>query len=43
MVAALVNTPNQSAGEIVREMSEDAYKILKGASRFVGGKGEARL
>lgn len=35
-VAALVNKPNQFAGEIVDEIVGEAYEILKGAARFVG-------
>lgn len=34
--SALVNTPNQSAGEIVDEIVGEAYDILKGAAKFVG-------
>ena len=37
VVAGLVNKPNQSAAEIVEEMSGEAYALLKGASRYVGG------
>jgi NAD(P)H-dependent flavin oxidoreductase YrpB (nitropropane dioxygenase family) len=37
VVAGLVNTPNQSAGDIVEEMVTQATALLKGASRYVGG------
>ena len=37
VVAALVNTPNQSAKQIVDDMSNEAYKLLSGASRYVSG------
>ena len=36
VVAGLVNKPNQTAAEIVEEMSGEAYALLKGASRYVG-------
>lgn len=32
--SAMVNKPNQSAGEIVLEMVMEAYSLLKGADRF---------
>jgi hypothetical protein len=35
MVAGLVNTPNQSAGEIVREIVDVAAALLRGAGGFV--------
>jgi len=35
MVAGLVNKPNQSAGEIVREIVEEAAVLLKGAGGYV--------
>jgi NAD(P)H-dependent flavin oxidoreductase YrpB (nitropropane dioxygenase family) len=38
VVAALVNTRGQSAKEIVDEMTGEAYALLKGASRYVGGQ-----
>jgi NAD(P)H-dependent flavin oxidoreductase YrpB (nitropropane dioxygenase family) len=38
VVAALVNKPGQSAAEIVEEMSSQAYSILRGASKLVGGQ-----
>lgn len=37
VVAALVNKKDQSAGEIVEEMATEAYELLRGATRFVGG------
>ena len=37
VVAGLVNKPNQSAAEIVEEMSNEAYSLLKGANRYVSG------
>jgi hypothetical protein len=36
-VAGLVTKLNQPAGEIVKEMSAEAYQILNGASRFTQG------
>ena len=37
VVAGLVNKPDQTAAEIVEEMSSEAYALLKGASRYVSG------
>jgi len=36
IVAGRVNTPNQSAAEIVAEMMAEAIEVLRGASKFVG-------
>ncbi|KIW48774.1 uncharacterized protein PV06_01339 [Exophiala oligosperma] len=35
VVSALVNTPNQTAAEIVKEMMDQAVKVLNGASNLV--------
>lgn len=34
-VSALINTPNQTAGEIMDEIVTEAYGLLKGANKFV--------
>lgn len=36
-VAGMVNKVDQPAGEIVKEIAEEAYQLLKGASSLVGG------
>lgn len=41
VVAGLVNKPNQSAEEIVKEIVSEAAEILSNAGRFVDAK--ARL
>jgi NAD(P)H-dependent flavin oxidoreductase YrpB (nitropropane dioxygenase family) len=38
MVSALVNKPNQSAGEIVREIAQEATELLSAAPKFVVSK-----
>lgn len=35
IVSGLVTKLNQPAGDIVREMGEEAYRLLKGAGGFV--------
>jgi hypothetical protein len=36
-VGGMVTKLNQPAGEIVKEMAEQAYQLLRGANRFLGG------
>jgi NAD(P)H-dependent flavin oxidoreductase YrpB (nitropropane dioxygenase family) len=43
VVAALCDKAGQSAGDIVREMVQEAEVSLRSASRFLGGGREARL
>lgn len=38
VVAALVNKRGQSAKQIVDEMNDEAYALLKGAGGYVAGK-----
>ena len=35
VVAGLVNTPNQSAADIVKEMVDDATRLLGGAGNYL--------
>jgi len=37
IVTGLINKPNQSAGDIVREISDEALKLLSSAGGFVKG------
>jgi len=36
-VGGMVTKLNQPAGEIVKEMAEQAYQLLRGTNKFVGG------
>ena len=35
VVSGLVNTPNQSAAEIIKEMVDDAARVLGGAASYL--------
>ena len=43
VVAGLVNTPNQSAAEIVQEMMTGAARVLNSASGFLKQSSRAKL
>jgi hypothetical protein len=43
VVSALVNTPDQTAEEIIREMMDTAVQVLASARGLLGRTGEAKL